>query len=474
MMKRKVIFVIAILCLAAGQAYGLSYPIVDTGQNACFNNMRQTGCPEPGENFNGQDAQYKGNKATYKDNGDGTITDLVTGLMWVQARGEKKSWANAVDEAEDCRVGGYTDWRAPTIKELYSLMDFNGWGQPTEKASTPFINTRYFEFAYGNTRAGERLIDCQDWSSTLYKGTTMGGNKTVFGVNFADGRIKGYGTKHRRKQNRKYIRYVRGNSSYGDNAFVRSNDGTIMDTATGLTWQQADSKKTYDWEQALSYCENLKLGGRSDWRLPSAKELQSIVDYKRSPTKTNSAAIDPKFSMTKIESYFWTSTTHLDGPKPSHAVYVAFGRAMGYFAPPRSNTAKRFLDVHGAGAQRSDPKSGDPSRWAGGHGPQGDDIRIYNYARCVSGGGVEYYEPPYKRIPTWQGGRGNPNMQSNSGQRGQSSGSGMHQGGPPPEAFEACNNTPQGSKCTINTPRGTLPGICRDMPEGRVCVPNRR
>ncbi len=42
-----------------------------------------------------------------------------------------------------------------------------------------------------------------------------------------------------------------------------------------------------------------------------------------------------------------------------------------------------WLDVHGAGAQRSDPKQGNPADYPYGRGPQGDAIRIYNYARCV-------------------------------------------------------------------------------------------
>lgn len=40
-------------------------------------------------------------------------------------------------------------------------------------------------------------------------------------------------------------------------------------------------------------------------------------------------------------------------------------------------------DVHGAGAQRSDPKAGDPSEFAEGHGPQGDAVHILNYVRLV-------------------------------------------------------------------------------------------
>lgn len=41
------------------------------------------------------------------------------------------------------------------------------------------------------------------------------------------------------------------------------------------------------------------------------------------------------------------------------------------------------MDVHGAGAQRSDPKQRDPANFPFGRGPQGDSIRIYNHVRCV-------------------------------------------------------------------------------------------
>jgi len=47
-----------------------------------------------------------------------------------------------------------------------------------------------------------------------------------------------------------------------------------------------------------------------------------------------------------------------------------------------------WTDVHGAGAQRSDPKVGDPADYPTGFGPQGDSIRIFNQVRCVRGGEV--------------------------------------------------------------------------------------
>lgn len=485
-MKPLWILTTIILVFTVTTAWGGKYPIVDTGQEACFDNNKQIKCPDNDQDFYGQDGQYKGNQPQYIDNGDGTITDSVTGLMWIKARGNKLSWQSAMDGAKYCSVGGYKDWRAPTIKELYSLIDFNGWVQRSEKDSIPFIDTNYFEFKFGDTETGSRIIDCQDWSSTVYVSKTMGNNPTAFGVNFADGRIKGYGKTYRRAKDKKYIRYVRGNTEYGKNNFVDRKDGTITDKATSLIWQKKDSGKKLNWEQALEYCEDLTLGGRSDWRLPNSKELQSIVDYSRSPATTNSAAIDPVFSVTDKESYYYTSTTHMDGPKPSHAAYVAFGRAMGYFTSPRSSN-KKWIDVHGAGAQRSDPKSGDPNNYSQGHGPQGDDIRIYNYVRCVSGGGVEAYKPPYFKIPSWHGGnpgesgmrkgsRGNiQNFGSNMGQ-GQMKQNAMGQGrgnrqGPPEEAFTACEGLSQGDECTVQTPRGTLNGVCVSRSDKTFCVP---
>ena len=66
------------------------------------------------------------------------------------------------------------------------------------------------------------------------------------------------------------------------------------------------------------------------------------------------------FDITTDESWFWTSTTHVDGPDASCAAYVCFGRALGYFGPPGR---EEWINVHGAGAQRSDPKTGDPARF---------------------------------------------------------------------------------------------------------------
>ena len=52
---------------------------------------------------------------------------------------------------------------------------------------------------------------------------------------------------------------------------------------------------------------------------------------------------------------------------------------------PTDSTKGAWVDVPGAGAQRSDPKAGNPAAFPQGRGPQGDAIRIYNYVRLVRG-----------------------------------------------------------------------------------------
>ena len=388
-----------------------SYPIVDTAQIRCYDDRNEIRFPTIGKSWSGQDAQVAGNQPSYLDNGDGTVSDRVTGLMWTKDPGEKMTFDEAVENASKCRVGGFNDWRLPTIKELYSLINFNGI-DPNPMASetgnlTPFIDNTVFNFSYGDTGKDERIIDSQFATSTLYESTTMGGNKTMFGVNFADGRIKGYpaGRMGPRGEKTYYVLYVRGNEFYGQNDFVDNGDGTITDEATGLTWIQADSGQGMDWPSALEYAENMKFAGHDDWRLPNAKELQSIVDYTRCPDTTRSAAIDPVFQCSEIINeggqkdygHYWSSTTHVSPRGGDHAVYIAFGRALG-------NMHGQWMDVHGAGAQRSDSKTGE-IQFPQGHGPQGDAQRINNMVRCVRGGTAE---PVTSGPPVLSGAEGPP------------------------------------------------------------------
>ncbi len=400
-----------LLSLHYGSGYGQSYPVVGTGQTNSYNDSVIISLPTVGQPFFGQNANHPGNTPSYTDNGNGTITDHVSGLMWQKTTDrngdgvinyyDKLTYDNALSAAASCNTGGYTDWRLPSIKELYSLIMYYG-AEPNPNATqqgtaVPYINTSYFDFGYGDLNASqhgatanERLIDAQYATTTIYVSTTMGGQSTMFGVNFADGRIKGYPSGNQKKY---YVLYCRGNAAYGTNSFTDNGNETITDNATDLMWMQNDNDTGVLWQNALSYAENFTYAGYSDWRLPDAKELQSLIDYDRSPATTFSAAINPVFNCTQITNeagvadygYYWSSTTFCSQTPANgkSACYLSFGRAMGYMA-----VYGGWIDVHGAGAQRSDPKTGDPANYPYGFGPQGDAIRIYNYVRLVRDAGA--------------------------------------------------------------------------------------
>ena len=361
-------------------AYAGCYPIVGTSQTGIWDATGNSITPVFGAAFYGQDAQFTHTAPVYTLSSDGkTVKDDVTGLTWQKSYDSGTYyWASiqtVVDNLNKQNYGGYSDWRVPTIKELYSLWDASvGW---------PYINTAYFDIIYTNE---QELSHAIFWSSDKYTGV-MGnisangetpGAELAFGVNFGTGHIKSYsisvGPKHQ-------VHCVRGNLSYGVNLFQNNNDGTISDLATGLMWQQNDNGSGMDWEHALAYAQtqnNTNYLGHNDWRLPNAKELQSLVDYTRSPYATKSANVGPAinalFSCTSILNdggkadypYYWTSTSAMsmaNGSYPS-AWYVAFGQAED----------GNGENLHGAGAVRFDRKT---------VGTGEGEERVLNYVRLV-------------------------------------------------------------------------------------------
>ena len=400
------------LALAASAGQELPYAVVDTAQTRCYNNGSETAPPRAGQEFYAQDCQQRRFPPAYVLSADKlTVLDLNTGLTWQRSpdtngdgdidRRDKMTLAQApayVTLRNAQRFGGHADWRLPSIKELYSLIVFSGTDPsgPRDDSgrAVPFIDTRFFAFAYGDTARGERPIDAQYLSSTRYTGKSARNSGKMFGVNFADGRIKGYdlaGSDGSEKTF--YVQLVRGNPAYGRTDLHDNGDGTVSDRATGLMWTRNDSGRGMNWQEALAWAQEMNAAGHlghRDWRLPSAKELQSLVDYTRAPDSSGSAAISPLLASTPITNEigetdypgYWSATTHASLQGGGSAVYVSFGRSAGWMAPPGIGT-RQFIDVHGAGAQRSDPKQGNPAAFPVGRGPQGDVIRIYNFARLV-------------------------------------------------------------------------------------------
>jgi hypothetical protein len=110
--------------------------------------------------------------------------------------------------------------------------------------------------------------------------------------------------------------------------FIDNGNGTILDKQTGLTWQKCTVGQTNDatcsggastiqWATALTTCSGLGLASRT-WRLPSVKELKTIVDT----TIATSPSIDIAFFPSTVASVYWSSTTY--APSTTNAWIVNF------------------------------------------------------------------------------------------------------------------------------------------------------
>ncbi len=297
----------------------------DTGQSKCFDaDDNVVPCPSQGQDLYGQDANYSINPVSYtkldaagnalpvsNTTSWGMVRDNVTGLIWEaktsMGNGQNYSdphnadnaytWydpldpypgplGNGTDTTADfiaglnsARFGGYSDWRLPTIKELGAIVNYD------ISDSGPIVSSTYFM----NTQPGFywSSVTCQDDTSNAW------------GLSFYDG-YDYYGN----KDGYYYVRAVRGGQS--PSAYVDNGDGTVTDTSAGLMWQQ-DTDASVDgmtWYQALSHCENSTLAGYTDWRLPTQKELRSLVDHSR-----YNPAIDTIYFPNARPDFYWSSTT---------------------------------------------------------------------------------------------------------------------------------------------------------------------
>jgi hypothetical protein len=235
--------------------------------------------PDTGQTMNhttifGEDSDYTINSLSYMDNGDGTITDNVTGLVWQKQDDDvPRTWGDANTYCATVSLDG-TGWRLPSIIELTTIIDYDFF--------TPSIDASYFP----NTQLATY------WSSTMYAGSLS----FAWGVLFNGGELVCNNITSLGR-----VRCVRGKQS--PSVFIDGNNGTVTDVITNLMWQKQDDAITRSWEEAINFCEGLSLGGFADWRLPNVKELISIVDY----TKVNPAINSTYFPNTQ-PAYYWSST----------------------------------------------------------------------------------------------------------------------------------------------------------------------
>jgi hypothetical protein len=310
---------------------------------------------------------------SYTDNGDGTVTDNNTGLMW-----EKKSddgglhdkdrgypwsgtgtndtvwdWLDDVNVEGGTGFAGYNDWRLPNAKELQSLINF-------EKA--PLTVERVFN---NNCVAGVTVLTGSCTAPTAYWSSTTWARSTgmAWYVGFLNGTLS---PSDKASGNR--VRAVRDGSSgpgafpatgqttaYPANkndgipgavsvpddgtvragaplSFTDNGNGTITDDNTGLVWEKKsddgdflhDKDNIYWWsgnsvqETVWDWLEDINsatFGGYKDWRIPNARELLSIVDFQNQwavPAAFNTNCVPGATILTgscTFQSSYWTSTS---------------------------------------------------------------------------------------------------------------------------------------------------------------------
>jgi hypothetical protein len=244
---------------------------------------------------------------SFTDNSNGTVMDNNTGLMWQEEDdGIAYNWyqANGTFDATynpssqnvcgSLTLGDHSDWRLPTRKELMSIVDY---GIP---CPGPTIDMTYFP----NTKSSYYWTSTpyiNYWTFPPYLDYTFGWALVFFeGDVFCVDKYQDF-----------YVRCVRG-GQYPSRNLIDNGNGTITDNATGLIWQQ-EWQRYMAWGSALSYCKGLSLGGRSDWRLPNIRELDSLTG-------------DGEYY---AYCGYWSSTTNVCDPNNAwHECYQSVGNGV--------------------------------------------------------------------------------------------------------------------------------------------------
>lgn len=271
----------------------------------------------------GEDSDYLINAPSFTDNGNGTVTDNITGLMWQKVDGGEMTVESAAVYCENLVFGGYSDWRLPTCHELFSILNHG--------KTNPALDTAYFTKTTAEYWwSADKQID----NATKIWVTNAGGG---IGAHPKTETISAGGTK---RFHVRAVRTVSTNPSVSTR-FLNNNDGTVLDRSTGLVWQSNPGTNTLTWDDALNYSENLSLGGKSDWRLPNIKELQSLnSEILKNPS------IDTSFFGNISPANYWSSTT-LNGTT-TKAWYLNF--SYGLTSYETKTVAQRVICVRGESA----------------------------------------------------------------------------------------------------------------------------
>ncbi len=250
---------------------------------------------------------------------------------------------NTLSNGSTTGLCGYTNWRLPSHEELRSIVNLG--------RREPAIDTNYFPNTIGTGTPNNYLTFNTSPSYT----------NGAYNINFIEGN-----TGVNSKQNENNIRLVRGEAedytsapnnctnrissitlTKPDTIYRDPADGTITDKITGLMWQKCSLGLSgsdcdtgdvlyYSWQSALAAANENSDFGFSDWRLPNAKELESLAEVACLAPHTN----ENIFPNAKAYPY-WSSTPAADSG--NRAWYFSFLYADAYRSNKNSDRAVRLV-----------------------------------------------------------------------------------------------------------------------------------
>jgi len=121
---------------------------------------------------------------------------------------------------------------------------------------------------------------------------------------------------------------------------------TWTDPATGLMWAGMDNGSDLDWNRAMGYCKNLRVGGNAGWRLPGIEELQGIYDWRATASMILYGSPFPyhvKGGLT-LTGWHWSATQN----GAAEVWYFSFTNGQRHAAPRDSCYGERALCVRNA------------------------------------------------------------------------------------------------------------------------------
>jgi hypothetical protein len=266
----------------------------------------------------------------FTDNGDGTVTDNLTGLMWTRdanMAGEK-TWSEAISYCNNLNYAGYTDWRLPNKKELRSLVDYSRYNPAlpknhpfTNMHSTPYwSSTTETSYTYNafvvDMEVGDMLPSNKPSSWCVWPVRAGGGGKVQLPKT---GQTTSYATGDDGD--------LQKGVTWPSPRFTDNGDGTVTDNLTGLMWtRDANMAGGMTWSDAIDYCNNLNYAGYTDWRLPNINELESLIDAEQyGPALPE----NHPFINAQLDHY-WSSITSASNADDAWYVTVLFGDVHWY------------------------------------------------------------------------------------------------------------------------------------------------